>query len=461
MIQVIRWRNRFWTGWFIFLFTVWGLPLSATAQQALSLKQAIARALERNEDVLMAKTDYEAARAKVREAVADALPNISADALYIRNIQRPVFFFPNPLTGEQTAFRVGNINVFSATINLQQPLYQAGKIGRALKVARLFRQFSEEGFRATRDNIILATIDAYFQVLLAKKLVDVNRQTYEQALEHLRNARLLYQQGQVSEFDTLRAYVETVNLQPLVLSAENRYQIALNNLTDIIDFPQDQAFLLTDSLHYQPEPLPTLEEAVAIAMQRRPELNQFALEAEMRKQNIGIVRANILPKLYLNSSWQTQAQSDRFDPGPQGFKNSLSASIQLSLPIFDGMRTYAQIDQARAEYRKAVYNLEKLKEQIRLQIKSLLFSLREAEKSIEAQQQNMVQARRAVELANLRYREGQSTYLDLGDARVALNQAQSNFYQFVYEHHVLKAQLFRAMGILSQKFDLSQSSGIN
>ena len=125
------------------------------------------------------------------------------------------------------------------------------------------------------------------------------------------------------------------------------------------------------------------------------------------------------------------------------------------------MRTYAQIDQARAEYRKAVYNLEKLKEQIRLQIKSLLFSLREAEKSIEAQQQNMVQARRAVELANLRYREGQSTYLDLGDARVALNQAQSNFYQFVYEHHVLKSQLFRAMGILSQKFDLSQSSGIN
>ena len=450
----IRYGGPF-IGAMLILFAVsWPQPLPA--QQPLSLKQAISLALERNEDILIAKTDYDAARAKVREAVADALPNISANALYIRNIQRPVFFFPNPITGEQTAFRVGNINAFSATVNIKQPLYQAGKVGRALKVAKLFRRFSKEGYRATRGDVILATIDAYYQVLLAQKLVQVNRQTYEQALEHLKNARLLFQQGQVSEFDTLRAFVETVNLQPLVLGSENRYHIALNNLSDIIDAPSDQPLTLTDSLVYRPEPLPSLEDAFATAMQKRPELNQISLEAEMRKQNIGIVRANILPKLYLNGSWQTQAQSDKFDAGPQGFKNSISASVQLSVPIFDGLRTYAQIDQARAEYRKVMYNLEKLKEQIRLQLKSLLFSLREVEKSIEAQQQNIAQARRAVELANLRYREGQSTYLDLGDARVALNQAQSNYYQFVYNHHVLKAQLYRAMGVLSQKFEFNR-----
>ena len=185
-----------------------------------------------------------------------------------------------------------------------------------------------------------------------------------------------------------------------------------------------------------------------MAMQKRPELNQMELQAKMLQQNIGIVRANILPKLYLNGSWQTQAQSDKFDTGPQGFKNSLSASIQLQVPIFDGLRTYAQIDQARADHRKSLYSLEKLKDQVRLQLKSLLFSLKEVRKSIEAQQSNIFQAKRAAELADIRYRAGQSTQLDLGDARLALNQAQSNYYQSVYQYQVLAVQLQRAMGAL-------------
>ena len=418
------------------------------AQEALDLEKAIALALERNEDVLIAKTRYEASASRIREAVADALPNISANASYIRNIQRPVFFFPNPITGEQTAFRVGNKNVYTATINFSQPLYQAGKVGRALKVARLFREFSKERYHATRGDIILAVTEMYFRVQLARRLVEVNRLTRDQSREHLLNARLLFQQGQVSEFDTLRAYVEYVNLLPVVINAENQYELAMNQLKELIDYPADRQLFLTDSLEYRPEPLPSLDEAFRIAMQKRPEINQLQLQAEMLRQNIGIVRANIFPKLYLNGAWQTQAQSDKFDAGPQGFKNSLSASIQLQIPIFDGMRTYAQIDQARAEYKNALYNLEKLKEQIRIELKSLLYSIQEVQKSIEAQQQNILQAMRAVELAELRYREGQATYLDLGDSRLALNRARTNFYQSVYSYLVLLTQLQRAMGTL-------------
>ncbi len=430
---------------FFLLWSLSGTP--GQAQLSLSLQDAVSLALERNEDVLIAKTTFESSKARIREAIADALPNISATALYVRNIQRPVFFFPNPITGEQTAFRIGSKNAYSAVINLQQPLYLAGKVGKALKVAKLFRKFNEEGYRATRGDVVLAVTDAYYQVLLAQKLVEINRQTLQQSRQHLENARLLYQQGQVAEFDTLRAFVEYINLQPLVLSSENQFEIALYQLKDLIDVPVEEPLALTDSLAYRPQTLPQLDEAMAIAMQKRPELQKLTLQAEMLKQNIGIVRANILPKLYLNGSWQTQAQSDKFDAG-QGFKNSLSASIQLQVPIFNGFRTYAQIDQARADYQNALYNLEKLKEQIRTQLKSLRFSIEEVQKSIAAQQQNIAQARRAVELAELRYREGQSTFLDLGDARVALNQALSNYYQLVYNYQVLLARFSRAMGTL-------------
>lgn len=423
-------------------------PIPAQKNHTLSLSQAIERALTYNEDVLIARSNLRASGAQVREAWAEALPEVSFSGLYARNIKQPVFFFPNPITGEQTAFRVGSKNSYSAAINVQQPIFKAGKIGRGLKSARLYREFSQQAYQATEGDVRLAAIESYYQVLLSAKLIEVNQQSVQQSQRHLENTRLLFLQGQVAEFDTLRAYVDYVNLLPALIRSENEYAINLTVFKNWIDVDLDDTVTFVDSLVYRPEEVPSLGEALAIAMQRRPELLQAGLQVGILQQNIGIVRSNILPSLYLNGSWQSQAQSDEFDFGQQGFVSSLSASLQLQIPIFDGFRTYAQVDQARADHRNALYEKQKLEDQVRVEVKSYYFSMQEAMKSIEAQSSGLRQARRALTLADLRYREGQSTALDVGDARLALNRAQSNYYEAIYIYLVAVNRLKRAIGLL-------------
>ncbi len=424
---------------------------SAQAQSSLSLslEEAVEHALKNNEDILIAENSVRAAKASVREARADALPNITLSGQYLRNIKRPVFFFPSfSDPNVQVAIRIGSLNAYSAALSLSQPLFRAGKVGKALKVAKLFTRFSEEGQRSTRADVILAVHEAYYQVLLAGRLLEVNRQNEAQTLRHLERTRKLFAQGQVSEFDTLRAWVSSINIRPTVIAAENALEITRNTLKNLIGVPYDVALELRDSLSFRPRPLPTLEEAIRLAEAQRPELRQLELEVRMRRLNIGIIRADILPSLNLIGTWQSQAQSDRSDFGDQGFVKSLSAGLQLTIPIFDGMRTYARMDKARAEHRTAVYTLQKIKEEIHVQVKSLLYSVEEARKTIEAQQGNIDQARRALELAELRYREGQATLLDLDDSRLALNQAQTNYYQAVYNYLIARINLDRALGVL-------------
>ncbi len=424
---------------------------TVAAQQVheLSLAQALKIALEKNEDVLKAKNNLAAANSQIREARADALPNISFSGSYTRNLDLPVFFFPsftNP--GEQQAIRVGSENSYAAMVSVVQPLFRAGKIGRALKVAKLFKNYSSEGFKSIRGDVIVNVHDSYYQVLLAQKVLQVNRQTSELTRKHLEYSRILFQQGQVAEYDTLRQFVEFINTQPILLNSQNTLQVSLNNLKNIIGIDQSDELTLTDSLKYSPQQIPGLTAAMAKAEENRPELKMVNLEASMRQQNIGIVRAAILPSVDLIGTWRAQAESDKWDFGKAGFVKSTSAGVQLTIPIFDGFRTYAQVDKARAEYRNALYDESKLRDQVEVEIKSLLNNAREAEKSIWAQRSNLKQAKRALELVELRYREGQAKTLDLEDAVLALNQAKSNYYRILTSYLMVKIRIDRAMGVL-------------
>lgn len=423
--------------------------LPAQNSHELTLSQALEIALKQNEDVLKAKNNLASANSQIREARADALPNITFSGSYTRNLDLPVFFFPsftNP--GEQQAIRVGSDNSYSAIVSVAQPLFRAGKIGRALKVAKLFKQYSSEGYKGVRGDVIVNVHDGYYQVLLAQKVVEVNRQTSDLTRQHLDYSRTLFQQGQVSEYDTLRQFVEFVNTQPVLLNSQNTLQVSLNNLKNIIGIDQSDELTLLDTLAYKPQQIPDLAAAMAKAEENRPELKMVSLEASMRQQNIGIVRAAILPSVDLIGSWRAQAESDKWDFGKAGFVKSTSAGVQLTIPIFDGFRTYAQVDKARAEYQNALYDESKVRDQVQVEIKSLINNAKEAEKSLWAQRSNLNQAQRALELAQLRYREGQAKTLDLEDAVLALNQAKSNYYRILTSYLMVKIRLDRAMGVL-------------
>ncbi len=435
---------------FIFILSTYVLTVMGYSRNpspvVITLERAIDLALKNNENVLIAYNDVETSDALIREAWADALPQINFSGIYTRNIKQPVFFFPDPATGEQRAFRIGSRNSYLMTLSVEQTLYQSGKVSGGIKAANLFKKSSREGYRAVRTNIVLEVKKAFYTVQLNEQLLAINQQSLEQQLAHLINTRKLFQQGQVSELDTLRAWVDYTNLQPQVIRAENNLRIAENELKELIGLDLEQEVILEGELDFEKTNGISLAEVQAEALKQRPELRQLEYQADILRYNIGITRADLLPKLFISGTYQSIAQSDAFNFGDQGFQNSISAAIRLEVPIFNGMRTFAKVQQAKLDYQSSRHQLEMFKDNLKIEVKSILLRIKEAEKRVQAQQHAIHQAERALYMAERRYYEGVGTQIEIGDALLALNLTKTNYVQAVYDHKVALAELDKAIG---------------
>ena len=122
------------------------------------------------------------------------------------------------------------------------------------------------------------------------------------------------------------------------------------------------------------------------------------------------------------------------------------AGIRVSLPIFQGFRRDARIDQKRAAIRQAQAQTEQGIDLARSQVRSVVEGAEEAYLRAEAQQLAVRQATRGYEIAGAQYREGLGSQLELTDSEVALRQSEFNYAQAVYDYLVARAQLDEAVG---------------
>ncbi|MFQ5709109.1 MAG: TolC family protein [bacterium] len=411
----------------------------------LSLNQAIELAYKNNENILIAGNDVQTARAQIREAWADALPEVRFNGLYTRNFKQQVFFFPDPATGKQRAFRIGSRNSYLLSLTVEQPLFQSGKVTGGIKAANLFKKLSNQRFQAVQADVVLAVKKAYYTVQLDEQLLAIDQQSLDQRLAHLINSRKLFLQGQVAELDTLRAWVDYTNLQPGVYRMESNLRIAENQLKQIVGLDLEQEITLAGALDYDPTDGISIADVYQEAFQKRPELKQLRFQAAILKHNIGITRADRLPKLFFSASYDNIAQSDQFDFG-SGFNSSISGTLRLEVPIFTGLRTLAKVQQAKLSYKNAEYQIQMFEDNLKIELKTIYLNIKEAEKRVEAQQHAINQSERAFRIAQRRYNEGVGTQLELGDALLALNVSKTNYARAVYDHRIALAELEKAIG---------------
>ncbi len=414
----------------------------------LTLEAAIASALENNESLLIASNDLKSAGARVREAWADALPEVDLNGTYTRTFKDQVIFFPDIFGGDptqQVAVPISSKNAYNLTISVRQPLFQAGKISGGIKAAKLFRQYSDAGHRKTTGEVIFAVKRAFATVLLSGQLVSINQQSLDQQLANLVNTRRLFEQGQVAELDTLRAWVDYTNLQPRLILMENNRRISENQLKVLVGLHLESEVVIRGELAFEPSARSTLAKSQQLAMTRSNDLRQLELQTALLRENVGIVRAEHFPQLSFVGTYQSVAQSNAFDLG-SGLQSSMNGAFRLEIPIFKGFRTSAKVQQAKLEHENANYELQMFRDNLSIRVKTIFLKIQETEKRVQVQGNAIKQAERALQMAQQRYSEGVGTQLESADALLALNITKSNYVQAVFDHKIAVADLERVIG---------------
>ncbi|MBI4551849.1 MAG: TolC family protein, partial [Candidatus Latescibacteria bacterium] len=314
------------------------------------------------------------------------------------------------------------------------------------------RDAADAQLREQQWEIALQVKKAYYDALLTRQVADIARLSLDQAERQLDHVQRQHQAGNLSDFDLLQAEVQRDNQVPEVVSADARHELALLNLKRLVNLPANTQVALTSGFLD-----PTMIEktsgslpALSALLQRskgRPAIEAATFETAARTQAIKIARADLWPRLAVSSTYNRQAFPSGLFPKSGDWRTDWGVGVTMSLSVFDGLRTQAKVNEARANMALARERLAQVEETVGLTVEQTYWELNRARAQIDARQRTIGQAERALRLAELRYDQGISTQLEVADSRLQLQRARINHAQALHDYSVALVELERAAGI--------------
>jgi len=259
-----------------------------------------------------------------------------------------------------------------------------------------------------------------------------------------------YDVGKSSKFDVLRAEVQVANIKPMVVSAKNNLKLAESQLRMLLGINESVEINYNEKLKIIQSELTdkNLDELIEIALKSRPEVVILNKQKNISEKQVSISKAAFAPTIALGTSYQYQGMRDDFKFTGNDFYKSFSSSISISIPLFSGMKNSAKFQQAKIAVKETEHQAESLINSIKLEIKGAYYTMQEALEKVQTQQKTIEQAKEAQRLAHLMYSEGSSTQLDVLNADLAVQQAQMNYQQSLFEYNVALANLKKAINQL-------------
>lgn len=422
------------------------LPLApCAAAEPLSRAEAVARALERNPNVLRSLADRDSLRGRATEARADALPELSVYGSFQRYQDPGLFNSPNidefPPEFLQ-AFRPLASNLWGGSLALKQTLWSFS-LGKAIRAARYAEHLGDENVRSARQDTALRTVYAYNAYLLAIEQRKVAEKVVKQNEVQLEMAKNRHAAGVATELEVLRFEVDLANARTTLLRLSGAVDLVRGDLNAVMRNPTDTPIEPTDVLEFVDETAEQ-QQVVAEATASRPEVQAVAWNEKIYDEAIGIYKADMQPRLDLDGAygWSTREPHNFLETNYQRW----SFGITLKVPVFDGWRTAGKVAQARADRAKVEQDRAALETRIDLEAKQAVDRLRVAASVFRAAELSVAQARRASEMTNANYQLGAATPLDVLDAQAALTQAEWNRVEALHAHANARAGLRYVLG---------------
>ena len=384
-------------------------------------------------DLKLAQKELDLAKVRKREAVSTALPTVTVDADYKRNLKDIFLYidFPDFETGEMTnqKFKINYRNEYGLQAMLSQTLFSF-KVGSALTAAKQYKTLTDFIYHATYQSIMKMSKKVFYQALLLEKVWEVGGESEKNAHENWLDMKKKYDHGQVSQFHLLQAEARWRNMVPETARARRNYELLLNNLKNLAGIPLGEDIQLKGDLRELPA-LPGLK-AMDVILEQRPDFKALLWEEQLRRTGIKAERANQLPGLHLNLIYNFSSLSDRFKLERQN--RSYIIGLNLSIPIYAGGYQRAQVQKAKIELEKTRIKIDKEREAIYNEIQNIYLRLEEARQRVEAAKTSLETAKKAFSIAEITAASGLATQLELKDARVVYDQARLNVYASAYDY---------------------------
>jgi outer membrane protein len=414
----------------LFLMALNGVPsmaedLQAAYQQAASSSPLIAQA----------RAQLDADLAGKPLARAALLPHINADASGGLNTAHVTGF------GAQTISTGYHSDIFSAS--LTESIFN-GQAFTAMKQSDSRIRASEAALAYAQQVIALEVTQAYFGVLQAQANQRVAQQQMDllQSIDKQTRASLQVGSGDIITVQEVQAQLDTARAD--LITANNAVTVAKNQLERLTHQPVEALQDITTLQPTGPQP-DTVDPWLASALKNQPLLQQAQATLKVSEQQVQYAKRARWPTLTLSGIGQHAAGM----LVPPVVIDQIGASLNLSIPIYEGGSTRAGIHQAEALSKASRANVVNIQDQIKLETQTAFQDLEDSVAQFQATQQSVTSAKVSMDGTRKGYEIGSRSIIDLLTATTNYAAAQRNYYLALYTQLVARTQLKAAAGVLT------------
>lgn len=410
------------------------------APVSISFLDAIDRGLKQNLGLLLSADNTLNARGAKWKELSNLLPNIVAKGQ--ENVQQTnLASLGLRIPGLPRV--IGPFNYLDARAFLNQSVFNWNYIQKERAAAQSLKA-AEYSYKDARELVVLVTGNAYLQAIAGAARIETAEAQVKTSQTLFTRASDQQKAGVIPAIDALRAQVELQSRQQQLIVARNEFAKQKLALARIIGLPLGQEFVISDKAPYEQYTPPTLEDALHRAYASRPDYQSAQAQVRAAQLSRHAASAERYPTFDL--------EGDYGDIGVNlgNSTGTFHVAGTITVPVFQGGKTHADVLQAEATLRQAIARLDDLRGEIDNDVRTALLDLNAAADQVEVARSSVDLAEQTLTQAQDRFLAGVTDNLEVVQAQESVANAHENYISSLYAHNLAKVELARAIGDAEQ-----------
>jgi outer membrane protein TolC len=409
----------------------------------LTLADAVKLGLTANLGVLTADDTARATRAERLRALSNLLPNVSIDASETSTqVNLAAFGFKfsvPPGLGFSIPTVVGPFQYSQLLGNLTQSVWNPVD-RRNWHATKESEHAATLSARDARELVVLAVAGAYLQTISTDARVVSQRAQVDNAQAVYHQAEVRKEAGTNARIDVTRTLVELQSQQQRLNALQSDVLKQKLALARLIGVPLDRTLVLSEPLTFNPPPVPAANEAIQEAYKKRWDLQ--AAESQVRAAEIVLSAAHAerLPSATITADYGV------LGPSPITNHGIYSVVGAVSVPVYQGGRVKADIEQAEATLHQRQAELSDQRGQVEQEVRTALIELETAIGEVRLAENNRGFAAETLREARDRFNAGVATTVEVVQAQEQVASAESDYISGLFAFDLARLTLSRAMG---------------
>jgi outer membrane protein TolC len=423
----------------LLVFSVSGKSYGQKNQiDSLDLTPLISRVIETYPTIQQAVEAMNAADLKIAIARSAYLPNAQISGSYSHIGPVPSLTIP-----DVGSFSLAPIDIVNAGLNINETISDFGKTKKSIAYEEKSKELSALGIDQVKQKMAMAVIGCYYSMLYFQEAIVIKDNQLLTLQEHLKNVEKKAATGSATQFEILstKVRISSVESQRTDVVTSLNYQNSYLNM--LLGDPASTVHRVKNEL--RTEVIPFSEDSlISIALRNRNELKIAMKKMGLSQAYQDLVKQHKNPVLgaFANGGWK-----NGYIPNIDQPKANYAIGLNLLIPIYDASRTNLNTQLAGSAIRSNSYEIDLTRRTITNEVMESTNALRAAISKSELFEMQLSHAKKALELAGLKFKSGTLTNLDLLDSENAVAESSLMFLKAKMERVVVIWKLKATLGI--------------